>query len=150
MLHPTSQFLRSYTWRSTLNMVFTGNGVWVRDISRVAWEQALHLGDIKKSRHARGMWEETRKQRAGERKESLQRSLINFHFHSRTPHQSVKTVTVNVPQIRKVTVKFRQLRARRIYLFIKLLLQQLSTASKHLRVILLDLWNCQILTIIAK
>ena len=39
----------------------------------------------------------------GERKESLQRSLINFHFHpgsSGTP-QNVKTVTANVPQIRK-------------------------------------------------
>ena len=111
-------------------MVFTGNGVWVRDISGVAWEQALHLGDIMKSRCARGMWEETRKQREGERKESLQRSLINFH--SRTPHQSVKTVTANVPQIGKMTVKFRQLKARIIYLFIKSLLQQLSTASKQM------------------
>ena len=38
-------------------------------------------------------------------KESLQRSLINFHFHPGNPGtpQSVKTVTANVPQIRKVT-----------------------------------------------
>ena len=39
-----------------------------------------------------------------ERKESLQRSLQNFHFHpAKTPGttQSVKTVTANVPQIRK-------------------------------------------------
>ena len=129
--HPTSQFLRSYTWLSTLNMVFTGNGVWVRDVTRVAWQRALHLGDIMKSTHVRGTWEETRKQRAGERKENLQRSLINFHFHPRASHQSVKTVTANVPQIRKVTVKFRQPRACRIYLFIKSLLQQLSTASKQ-------------------
>ena len=53
-------------------------------------------------RHARG----DAKAGTGERKESLQRSLINFHFpppgSSGTP-QSVKTVTTNVPQIRKVT-----------------------------------------------
>ena len=38
-------------------------------------------------------------------KESLQRSLINFHFHPGNPGtlQSVKTVSANVPQIRKVT-----------------------------------------------
>ena len=39
-----------------------------------------------------------------ERKESLQRSLQNFHFHpAKTPGttQSVKTVTANMPQIRK-------------------------------------------------
>ena len=38
-------------------------------------------------------------------KESLQRSLINFYYlpgNPRTP-QSVKTVTANVPQIKKVT-----------------------------------------------
>ena len=36
---------------------------------------------------------------------SLQRSLINFHFHPGNPGtpQSVKIVTANVPQIRKVT-----------------------------------------------
>ena len=41
----------------------------------------------------------------GRGKESLQRSLTNFHFHSGNPGtpQSVKTVTANVPQIRKVT-----------------------------------------------
>ena len=47
-----------------------------------------------------------RKQGGWERKESLQRSLQNyiFHFHpAKTPGttQSVKTVTANVPQIRK-------------------------------------------------
>ena len=41
----------------------------------------------------------------GRRKESLQPSLTNFHFHPGTPGtpQSVKTVTANVPQITKVT-----------------------------------------------
>ena len=41
----------------------------------------------------------------GRGKESLQRSLINFHFHPGNPGtpQSVKTVTANVPQIKKVT-----------------------------------------------
>ena len=41
----------------------------------------------------------------GRGKESLQWSLINFHFHPGNPGtlQSVKTVTANVPQIRKVT-----------------------------------------------
>ena len=41
----------------------------------------------------------------GRGKESLQPSLINFHFHPGNPGtpQSVKTVTANVPQIRKVT-----------------------------------------------
>ena len=41
----------------------------------------------------------------GRGKESLQRSLINFHFHPGNPGtpQSVKIVTANVPQIRKVT-----------------------------------------------
>ena len=41
----------------------------------------------------------------GRGKESLQPSLINFHFHPGNPGtpQSVKTVTVNVPHIRKVT-----------------------------------------------
>ena len=56
--------------------------------------------------------------RGGRGKESLQRSLINFHFHPGNPGtpQSVKTVTANVPQIRKV---LRQPRTRRIiYLFI--------------------------------
>ena len=46
----------------------------------------------------------------GRGKESLQRSLINFHFHpgkSGTP-QSVKTVTANVPQIRKVTTALKK------------------------------------------
>ena len=41
----------------------------------------------------------------GRGKESLQRSLINFHFRPGNPGtpQSVKTITANVPQIRKVT-----------------------------------------------
>ena len=41
----------------------------------------------------------------GRGKESLQRSLINFHFYPGNPRtpQSVKTVTANVPQIKKVT-----------------------------------------------
>ena len=67
----------------------------------VACEQALHLGDIVKSRRARG----DANALAGEKKESLHRSFINFHFHPGNPEtpQSVKTVTANVPQIRKVT-----------------------------------------------
>ena len=47
----------------------------------VACGQALQLGDIVKSRRARGTREETRMRGAEERKESLQRSLIDFHFH---------------------------------------------------------------------
>ena len=45
------------------------------------------------------------RERGGRGKESLQRSLINFHFHPGNPGtpQSVKTVAANVPQIRKVT-----------------------------------------------
>ena len=45
------------------------------------------------------------RERGGRGKESLQRSLINFHFQPGNPGtpQSVKTVTANVPQIRKVT-----------------------------------------------
>ena len=41
------------------------------------------------------------KARGEERKESLQRSLIDFHFNLGNPRtlQSVKTVTANVPQI---------------------------------------------------
>ena len=42
----------------------------------------------------------------GRGKESLQRSLINFHFYPGNPRtpQSVKTVTANVPQIKRVTI----------------------------------------------
>ena len=45
------------------------------------------------------------RERGGRGKESLQRSLINFHFHPGNPGtpQSVKIVTANVRQIRKVT-----------------------------------------------
>ena len=41
----------------------------------------------------------------GRGKESFQRSLISFHFHPGNPGtlQRVKTVTANMPQIRKVT-----------------------------------------------
>ena len=65
----------------------------------------------------------------GRGKESLQRSLINFHFHPGNPGtlQSVKTVTANVPQIRKVTTACQvSLDSRgRVELFIyKSLLQQ--------------------------
>ena len=51
-------------------------------IQGIACEQALHWGEIVKSWRMRGMWEEIRKQGAWERKESLQRSLPNFHFHT--------------------------------------------------------------------
>jgi len=50
-------------------------------------------------RHARG----DAKARGKERKESLQQSLINFKLGNSRTLQSVKTVTANVPQIRKVT-----------------------------------------------
>ena len=58
-----------------------------------------------KSRRARSTQKETQKWAVGERKESLQWSLINFPFHPRSlgTRQSVKTVTTIVPQIRKVT-----------------------------------------------
>ena len=48
----------------------------------------------------------TRQRGAGERKESLQRSLINFHFYPGNPEtlQSVKTATTSAPQISKVTI----------------------------------------------
>ena len=41
----------------------------------------------------------TKQRGAGERKESLQRSLMNFHFHPGNPEtlQSVKTVTTSAP-----------------------------------------------------
>ena len=58
------------------------------------------------------------RERGGRGKESLQPSLINFHFHPGNPGtpQSVKTVTANVPQIRKVTTD----RRGRVELFIYL------------------------------
>ena len=66
-------------------------------------------------RHARG----DAKAGGEERKGSSLRIIINFHFNLANPGtlQSVKTVTANAPQIRKVTtaVKFRQPRAHRIY-----------------------------------
>ena len=70
------------------------------------------FGDIVKSRCMRGMQEETRKWAVGERKESLQWSLINFPFHPRNPRtlQSMKTVTTIVPQIRKVTTPWNSVR----------------------------------------
>ena len=58
------------------------------------------------------MQEETQKWAVGERKESLQWSLINFPFHPRNLRtlQSVKTVTTIVPQIRKVTTAWNSVR----------------------------------------
>ena len=58
------------------------------------------------------MQEETGKWAVGERKESLQWSLINFPFHSRNLRtlQSMKTVTTIVPQIRKVTTAWNSVR----------------------------------------
>ena len=60
--------------------------------------------------------------RAGKRKESLQWSLTNFHFHPGNPRtsQNVKTVTAECCRLEKwqLSVKFRQPRAHRIYLFI--------------------------------
>ena len=58
------------------------------------------------------MQEETWKWAVGERKESLQWSLINFPFHPRNLRtlQSVKTVTTIVPQIRKVTTAWNSVR----------------------------------------
>ena len=60
-------------------------------IAKVACEQALHLGDIVLS-CARGTREETRMRGTGERKESLQRSHIHFHFHPRKPWDTAKRV----------------------------------------------------------
>ena len=64
------------------------------DGRNIACKQALLLGKPRENARARGRG-----------KESLQRSLINFHFHPGNSGtlQSVKTVTANVPQIRKVT-----------------------------------------------
>ena len=63
----------------------------------IACEQALLFRQAKRAsreRASEGRW-----------KESLQRSLINFHLHPGNPGtpQSVKSVTANVPQIKKVT-----------------------------------------------
>ena len=51
------------------------------------------------------MQEEKQKLWEGERKESLQQSLIYFHFPPGNPGtpQSVKTVKANMPQIKTVT-----------------------------------------------
>ena len=46
----------------------------------------------------------TRQRGAGERKESLQRPLINFHPGNPETQQSVKTATTGAPQISKVTI----------------------------------------------
>ena len=64
------------------------------DGRNIACKQALLLGRPRENARARGRG-----------KESLQRSLINFHFHPGNSGtlQSVKTVIANVPQIRKVT-----------------------------------------------
>ena len=43
----------------------------------LACEQALHLGDVVKSRHARGTREETRKRGAGERTEGFSRGTLH-------------------------------------------------------------------------
>ena len=63
------------------------------DGRNIACKQALLLGKPRENARARGRG-----------KENLQRSLINFHFHPGNSGilQSVKTVTANVPQIRKV------------------------------------------------
>ena len=63
------------------------------DGRNIACKQALLLGEPRENARARGRG-----------KENLQRSLINFHFHPGNSGtlQSVKTVTANVPQIRKV------------------------------------------------
>ena len=60
----------------------------------IACEQALLFGRASREHVSEGRG-----------KESLQQSLINFHFHPGNPGtpQSEKTVTANVPQIRKVT-----------------------------------------------
>ena len=104
-------------------------------ISDIACEQALHLGDIVKSRRARSTREEMLKPEAGKRKESVQRSLINFHFHPGNPGtlQSVKTVTAVGRRLEKKQppVKIRQPRARRICFFYESLLQQLSTHQSN-------------------
>ena len=64
------------------------------DGRNIACKQALLLGEPRDNAQARGRG-----------KESLQRSLINFYFHPGNSGtlQSVKAVTANVPQIRKVT-----------------------------------------------
>ena len=68
--------------------------------SNVEWSQILFKFIGKRSEPRENARER------GRGKESLQRSLnIIFHFHSGNPGtpQSVKTVTANVPQIRKLT-----------------------------------------------
>ena len=95
------------------------NKIW----NKVACEQALL---------SVGKWSEPREnaRARGRGKESLQPSLINFHFHPGNPGtpQSVKIVTANVRQIRKVTTACQvSLDSRgHVELFIhKSLLQQL-------------------------
>ena len=65
----------------------------------LACEQALLFGQAKRASRERA----SEGLRKGEL--LLQRSLINSHFHPGNPRtpQSVKIVTANVPQIRKVT-----------------------------------------------
>ena len=85
--------------------------------------QALHLKISWKvdAREARGRRSESGGR--GERNESLQWSLINFHFHPGNPGtlQSVKPQTCRRLEKWQPPVDFRQPRARRIYLFISLL-----------------------------
>ena len=86
--------------------------------------QALHL-KISRKVDAREARERRRESGGrGERNESLQWSLINFHFHPGNPEtlQSVKPQTCR--RLEKWQVEF-------IYLFIKSHSQQLSTASKQ-------------------
>ena len=59
--------------------------VWVYNCLFCSLQASSPFGAIMKSTCASGMRRETWQQGAGERKESLRLSLINFHFHSRNP-----------------------------------------------------------------
>ena len=77
----------------------------------ILWANYAFWGMVK-SRRVKGMQEKEKVESWGawEGKESLHRSLMNFHFHPGNPGtpQSVKTVTANV-QIRRLqlSVKLR-------------------------------------------
>ena len=97
--------------------------------SLLAYEQALLFGQAKRASRERAS--------EGRGKESLQRYLINFYFHPGNPGtpQSVKTVTANVPHIKKVTtacqVSLDSRRRVELYIYKSLSQQHQSNVFNH-------------------
>ena len=76
-----------------------------RDLNSYFREEALHLGkspEVTREQYAKG----DASARCGERSESLQQSLINFHFHpgNHRKSQSLKTVTGNKKYVSRLSV----------------------------------------------